>query len=123
MSTLQIVFDVEEKHVGACLVALEGKARNLNFKIVQEAEWNKNRPPKAKRTTAVKEEALIRRQRLFETISAYPKGIEFQALVQAAKTAGIDPRGVWNIAKSLVKAKAIKKVGKTYTVSGGLPNG
>jgi hypothetical protein len=108
MSVLRITFECEEKHVGACLTALANRARNLNFEVVEEAIWSKNRPkgaaPAKGRATALVE----------SIIKDHPKGIEYGDLLGAMKAAGGKPQGITPGLRSLLKSKRIVKKGTVY---------
>jgi hypothetical protein len=133
MSGLRIMFEVDEKHVGACLVALEGRARNLNFEVIQEADWQKNRPsgrgpgkigkvspaawaaagfgPGGAKIKLTPEFVL---ERLKDTS---PPGMDKETLGALVKQAGFKVQGLNSIMLSLVGKKLVKKVGKAYVLA------
>jgi hypothetical protein len=112
MSGLRIMFEVDEKHVGSCLVALEGRAKNLNFEVIQELEWQKNKGGRGPGKHNGKEK--LSADFVLGQMSLAAGGLTKAYLLEAIKKAGLKPQGLNSIMLSLVGKKLVKKSGQTY---------
>ena len=119
MSNLRISFEVDERHVGGCLVALEGRARNLNFEIVKEAGWGKNQPASPVGSPVPARTKGVLKAMVEKIIREYPRGIEYMDLVAMIKLAGGKPQGISSGLRSLVKARLVRRKGTVYSPVGG----
>lgn len=106
------MFEVDEKHVGSCLVALEGRAKNLNFEVIEELEWQKNKgtrgPGKNNGHGKLTAEFVLGQMSLANT--SMTKG----ELGELVKKAGYKVQGLNSIMLSLVAKKLVKKNGQAY---------
>lgn len=114
MTGLRIVFEVDEKHVGGCLVALEGKAKNLNFEVIAEVEWQKNKP-----VNGAGKKNKLPVEFVLEQLKATPAGLDKGNLGSIVKQAGYKVQGLNSILLSLLKKKIVKKVGSAYQLAKG----
>jgi hypothetical protein len=117
MSGLRIMFEVDEKHVGACLVALEGRAKNLNFEVIAEVDWQKNRPS-GRGPDKVQRKSNGHQKLTAETVLGffknYPSGLDKKTMLELTRAAGAKTQGLHSILLSLVKKKILKKVGSAW---------
>lgn len=116
MSTLRIVFEVDEKHVGFCLVALQGKAKNLNFEVLEMLPPGKNKPQKAPNG---QEAQKLPADWIVELIkNAGKKPMSKADILARVKEAGFKVQGLNSILLSLAgkKRKILKKTGNNYEV-------
>lgn len=115
------MFEVDEKHVGSCLVALEGRAKNLNFEIIEEADWKKNRPVgrgPAKEKANGQQKHRLTPETVLGFFKNYPSGVDRGTMLELVKASGAKTQGLNPIMLSLVKKKLVKKVGKSYVLMG-----
>jgi hypothetical protein len=118
MSGLRIVFEVEEKHVGRALVALEDIAKNLNFTVVKEVDWNRNVPRGTGKKNGTGTGNRTNLEHVLGIIQGHQKGIEHKALLAAVRATGAKSQGVGPIVRSLVRNKRVKKVAGLYLAMG-----
>jgi hypothetical protein len=103
MPRLRITFEVDERHVGSCLVLLEGRAKNLGFEVIEEVAFNKN-TPKREKLTPDKLMALIP-----------PEGATRKQLLEKTKPMGLHGAGVVACLTAAVKRKDLKLSKGVYT--------
>lgn len=119
MSGLRIMFEVDEKHVGQCLVALEGKARNLNFEVIKEGDWTKNRPAGRGPDKGPRKNGHLKLtpEIVLGFFKNYPSGLDKKTLLELTRATGAKTQGLNSILLSLVKKKILKKVGQAYVLA------
>jgi hypothetical protein len=102
MPRLRITFEVDERHVGTCLVLLEGRAKNLGFEVIEEVAFNKNQPAKKRFTI----EALLA---LLTKSSLTKRGI-----LNMAKAEGFKAQGANAVLQAALRKKLVKKQGELF---------
>lgn len=116
MSGLRIMFEVDEKHVGSCLVSLEGRAKNLNFEVIQDTEWQKNRGSGRGPGKQNGGKGKLTPEFVAQIVGSYLTGMTKQEVGVAVKNAGYKVQGLNTIMLSMVKKKLLKKAGQLYSL-------